>query len=67
MLVQSCHGCAPITYDTSSTDAYDQIEALAKSAVEAGRVETMPEAIGLVATENPDLYTRYRSEQKTGA
>jgi hypothetical protein len=48
--------------DTSSTDAYDQIEALAKSAVEAGRVETMPEAIGLVATENPDLYTRYRSE-----
>ena len=48
--------------DTSSTDAFDQIEALAKSAVEAGRVTTMPEAIGLVATENPDLYTRYRAE-----
>ena len=48
--------------DTSSTDAYDQIEALAKSAVEAGRVTSMPEAIGLVATENPDLYTRYRAE-----
>jgi hypothetical protein len=48
--------------DDSSTEAYDQIEALAKSAVEAGRVTTMPEAISLVATENPDLYTRYRSE-----
>jgi metal-sulfur cluster biosynthetic enzyme len=48
--------------DDSSTEAYDQIEALAKSAVEAGRVTTMPEAISLVATENPDLYSRYRSE-----
>ena len=48
--------------DTSSTDAYDQIEALAKSAVEAGRATNMPEAIGLVATENPDLYSRYRTE-----
>ena len=48
--------------DDSSTDAFDQIEALAKSAVEAGRVTTMPEAISLVATENPDLYNRYRTE-----
>ena len=48
--------------DDSSTDAFDQIEALAKSAVEAGRAGNMPEAIGLVATENPDLYGRYRSE-----
>ncbi len=48
--------------DDSSTDAYDQIEALAKSAVEAGRAGNMPEAIGLVATENPDLYNRYRTE-----
>mgnify|MGYP003319424258 CR=1 FL=1 len=48
--------------DDSSTDAFDQIEALAKSAVEAGRAGNMPEAIGLVATENPDLYSRYRSE-----
>lgn len=48
--------------DDSSTEAYDQIEALAKSAVEAGRVTTMPEAISLVAIENPDLYGRYRSE-----
>ncbi len=46
----------------SSTDAYDQIEALAKSAVEAGRASNQPEAIGLVALENPDLYNRYRSE-----
>ena len=46
----------------SSTDAYDQIEALAKSAVEAGRAKTQPEAIGLVALENPDLYSRYRAE-----
>jgi len=46
----------------SSTDAYDQIEALAKSAVEAGRASNQPEAIGLVALENPDLYSRYRSE-----
>ena len=46
----------------SSTDAYDQIEALAKSAVEAGRAKNQPEAIALVAVENPDLYTRYRSE-----
>ena len=46
----------------SSTDAYEQIEALAKSAVEAGRARNQPEAIGLVALENPDLYNRYRSE-----
>ena len=46
----------------SSTDAYEQIEALAKSAVEAGRAKNQPEAIGLVALENPDLYNRYRSE-----
>ena len=46
----------------SSTDAYEQIEALAKSAVEAGRASNQPEAIGLVALENPDLYNRYRSE-----
>jgi len=46
----------------SSTDAYEQIEALAKSAVEAGRASNQPEAIGLVALENPDLYSRYRSE-----
>tara|TARA_B100000287_G_scaffold150477_1_gene142225 strand:+ start:1958 stop:2719 length:762 start_codon:yes stop_codon:yes gene_type:complete len=49
--------------DETSTDAYDQIEALAKSAVEAGRATNMPEAIGLVAVENPDLYSRYRTEQ----
>lgn len=48
--------------DDSSTDAFDQIEALAKSAVEAGRAKNQHEAIGLVATENPDLYNRYRSE-----
>jgi hypothetical protein len=47
----------------SSSDAYDQIEALAKSAVEAGRAKNQPEAIGLVASENPDLYARYRQEQ----
>ena len=46
----------------SSTDAFEQIESLAKSAVEAGRAKTQPEAIGLVALENPDLYSRYRSE-----
>ena len=46
----------------SSSDAYDQIEALAKSAVEAGRAKSQPEAIGLVASENPDLYARYRQE-----
>jgi len=46
----------------SSTDAYDQIEALAKSAVEAGRAKNQPEAIALVAVENPDLYDRYRTE-----
>jgi hypothetical protein len=49
--------------DDSSTDAYNQIEALAKSAVEAGRAKNQPEAIGLVASENPDLYARYRQEQ----
>ncbi len=49
--------------DETSTDAYDQIEALAKSAVDAGRATNMPEAIGLVAVENPDLYSRYRTEQ----
>jgi hypothetical protein len=49
--------------DETSTDAYDQIEALAKSAVEAGRATSLPEAIGLVAVENPDLYSRYRTEQ----
>lgn len=49
--------------DETSTDAYDQIESLAKSAVEAGRATSMPEAIGLVAVENPDLYSRYRTEQ----
>ena len=48
--------------DDSSTDAYHQIEALAKSAVEAGRAKNQPEAIGLVASENPDLYARYRQE-----
>jgi len=49
--------------DETSTDAYEQIEALAKSAVEAGRATNLPEAIGLVAVENPDLYSRYRTEQ----
>ena len=49
--------------DDSSADAFHQIEALAKSAVEAGRVKSHPEAIGLVASENPDLYARYRQEQ----
>jgi len=49
--------------DETSTDAYDQIESLAKSAVEAGRATSLPEAIGLVAVENPDLYSRYRTEQ----
>ena len=48
--------------DDSSTDAYNQIEALAKSAVEAGRAKSQPEAIALVAVENPDLYDRYRTE-----
>ncbi len=48
--------------DDSSTDAFNQIEALAKSAVEAGRAKNQHEAIGLVASENPDLYSRYRSE-----
>ena len=48
--------------DDSSADAFHQIEALAKSAVEAGRAKNQPEAIGLVASENPDLYTRYRQE-----
>ena len=48
--------------DDSSTDAYNQIEALAKSAVEAGRAKNQHEAIGLVASENPDLYGRYRQE-----
>ena len=49
--------------DDSSADAYSQIEALAKSAVEAGRAKNQNQAIGLVASENPDLYTRYREEQ----
>jgi len=49
--------------DDSSADALHQIEALAKSAVEAGRASSQPEAIGLVASENPDLYARYRQEQ----
>ena len=49
--------------DDSSTDAYNQIEALAKSAVEAGRAKSQPEAIGLVASENPALYARYRQAQ----
>jgi hypothetical protein len=49
--------------DDSSTDAWDQIQGLAKSAVEAGRAQTIPEGVGIVATENPDLYTRYRQEQ----
>jgi hypothetical protein len=49
--------------DDSSADAFHQIEALAKSAVEAGRASSQPEAIGLVASENPDLYARYRQEQ----
>ena len=49
--------------DDTSSDAYDQIESLAKSAVDAGRAKNMPEAIGLVAVENPDLYSRYRAEQ----
>jgi hypothetical protein len=48
--------------DDSSADAYDQIAALAKSAVEAGRAKNQSEAIGLVASENPDLYARYRQE-----
>jgi len=48
--------------DDSSTDAYNQIEALAKSAIEAGRAKNQHEAIGLVASENPDLYSRYRTE-----
>ena len=48
--------------DDSSPDAFHQIEALAKSAVEAGRAKSQPEAIGLVASENPDLYARYRQE-----
>jgi len=48
--------------DDSSADAFNQIEALAKSAVEAGRVKSQHEAIGLVASENPDLYARYRQE-----
>ena len=49
--------------DDSSADAWDQIQGLAKSAVEGGRATSIHEAIGLVASENPDLYTRYRQEQ----
>ena len=49
--------------DDSSTDAWDQIQGLAKSAVEAGRAQTIPEGVGIVASENPDLYMRYRQEQ----
>lgn len=53
-----------IDADDQATDAWDQIEALAKSAVDAGRARNVPEGIGLVAAENPDLYTRYRREQE---
>ena len=49
--------------DDSSADAWDQIQGLAKSAVEGGRATSIHEAIGLVASENPDLYARYRQEQ----
>jgi len=49
--------------DDTSTEAWDQIQGLAKSAVEGGRASSVPEAIGLVASENPDLYARYRQEQ----
>ena len=49
--------------DDSSTEAWDQIQGLAKSAVEGGRATSIHEAVGLVASENPDLYARYRQEQ----
>ena len=49
--------------DDSSTEAWDQIQGLAKSAFEGGRATSIHEAVGLVASENPDLYARYRQEQ----
>ena len=53
--------------EAESADAWGQIQNLAKGLMEAGRVDSMAKAVTLVSAENPDLYTRYRSEQKTGA
>ena len=47
----------------SDSDAWDQIEALAKAKVDGNGSATLEAAIGSVAAENPDLYNRYLSER----
>ena len=47
-------------------DAWGQIQALAKSAVDSGRASSLPDAIGIVASENHDLYQRYVTEKREG-
>jgi hypothetical protein len=46
-----------------STDAYETLEGLAKSAVEAGLSPTFEQAFVKVAEQNPDLYVRHLNEK----
>jgi len=47
----------------ADSDAWDQINALAKAKVGGDGFTTLEAAIGTVAAENPDLYNRYLNER----
>jgi len=49
--------------DSSATDAYDRLTALAKAAVESGVAPTMEIAMADVALANTDLYKQYLTEK----
>jgi hypothetical protein len=49
--------------DSSATDAYDRLTALAKAAVESGVAPTMETAMADVALANTDLYKQYLTEK----
>lgn len=44
-------------------DAFGRIQAMAKAAVEAGRADTMEQAVTQIATDNPDLYVAMLTEK----
>lgn len=49
--------------DFKTGNAYEQMTALAKSAVEGGTAKTIEQALANVAVTNPDLYSQYLSEK----
>ena len=44
--------------------AFAKVEAMAKSAVSNGEFSTKEQAIASIVTQNPDLYAKYRAEQR---